>query len=114
VTSLEIAKCVGKVLDEKQGADIKILKVEDLTILADYFVIASGDNKILVKALSDEVDKRMAKMGIMPKKIEGESGGNWILHDYGDVIVHIFHKDARDFYSLDRLWADAKLIEVSE
>ncbi|NMA07008.1 MAG: ribosome silencing factor [Ruminococcaceae bacterium] len=114
MTPLEIAKHAGKILDEKNGTDIKILKVEDLTILADYFVIASGDNKILVKALSDEVDNRMAKMGITPKKIEGESSGNWILLDYGDVIVHIFHKEARDFYSLDRLWADAKLVEVSE
>ena len=112
MTSLQLANEIAKALDDKLGVDIKILKVENLTILSDYFVIVSGESSTQVRALADEVDRRLSAKGIEPKRIEGEPAGGWVLLDYSAVIVHVFYKDAREFYSLERLWADATEIEI--
>jgi len=112
MTGLELAKRAAEILDNKLGVDIKILKVEDLTIIADYFVIVSGQSVTQVGALFDEVEFALGQENIFPLRTEGTPSGGWVLLDYSTVILHIFHNEAREFYSLERLWADAKQIEV--
>jgi len=114
MTDIEILKEGIKALDSKKADDIKILKVRDLTILANYFVIAGGSSSTQVKALADEVDFRLGEKGLQPKSIEGKSSGNWIVLDYIDVVFHVFYKDTRDFYDLERLWQDAEEIDVAQ
>lgn len=111
--ALELAKNIARALDSKKGQDIKILKVEDLTVLSDYFVIASGNSTTQVGALADEVDFQMGNKGIEPLRVEGASSKNWILLDYGSVVVHVFYPEAREFYALERLWADAQPVDMS-
>ena len=110
--ALELAKEIARALDSKKGQDIQILKVEDLTVLADYFVIASGSSNTQVGALADEVEDRLTKLGVEPQKIEGRQSRSWVLLDYGTVIAHVFYPETRDFYALERLWADARPVEM--
>ncbi len=109
----EKATLAVKVLDKKQASDITCLKVTNLTILADYFIICSGNSSTQVKALADNVEDEFAKQGIHPTAREGRGGTDWLLLDYGDVIVHIFYKEMREFYGLDRLWDDAENIDIN-
>ena len=114
MTDIEILKTGVKALDSKKAHDIKIIKVKDLTILANYFVIASGTSTTQVKALADEVDFQLSQKGEQPKQIEGRQSANWIALDYIDVIFHVFCTDTREFYDLERLWQDGEEIEVSQ
>lgn len=114
MTSLETVKQVVKILDDKKADDIKVLKIGDLTIMADYFVIASTDNSTHVKALVDEVEYQLKEAGLPPLRTEGYQYANWVVLDYADVIVHVFHRETREYYNLDRLWADGTEIPVSE
>lgn len=104
---------VVKALDDKKAFDIKVIKIDDLTILGDYFIIASGSSSTQVKALADIVDEKLSENGIEPNHIEGKTSG-WILLDYGDVVIHVFSKDEREFYSLEKLWQDGKEIDISD
>ena len=104
---------IVSILDSKKAQDIKAIKIGDLTILADYFVIATGTSSTQVKMLTDEVDYQLGQMGIEPHKIEGYRSENWIVLDYTDVIVHIFHTETREFYGLERLWADGEQVDIS-
>ncbi|MCL2539752.1 MAG: ribosome silencing factor [Oscillospiraceae bacterium] len=112
MTGLELARAIAKTLDDKLGVDVRVLKVEDLTIIADYFVIVSGESSTQVRALAEETEHRLEALGIRPVKMEGEPKGGWVLMDYNTVLLHIFHSEAREFYSLERLWADAEPIEI--
>lgn len=112
MTPLEIAKIAVKALDDKKGGDIKLLEIKDLTILADYFVLATGTSTTQVKALAGEVEHQMEKQGLTLKSREGYDSGGWILLDYNSVIVHIFQPSTREFYALERLWADALPVET--
>lgn len=109
----ELAKKIAEILDNKKAQEIKVLKVRDLTVLADYFVIATGTSTTQVGALSDEVDFQLGQMGIEPLRVEGKKAGGWVLLDYGAVVVHVFHPEAREFYALERLWADADEVEIA-
>lgn len=113
MTDKEELEIVVKALDSKKADEITALEVGDLTILANYFVIASATSTTQVKALADEVEYRMQQAGVTPKSIEGAQARDWIVLDYIDVVVHVFHKEARDFYQLERLWADGKKIDIS-
>lgn len=114
MTSLELVKQIVKVLDEKKADDIQALKVDDLTIMADYFVIASANNSTHVKSLVDEVEYQLKEQGTAPLRVEGYQYANWIILDYGDVIVHVFHEETRNYYNLDRLWSDGKTVEIED
>ena len=109
----EAAKLAVRALDDKQGADIRLLKTEELTVLADYFVICTANSTTHVRTLYDEVDKRLSMAGQPPIRREGYRQGGWVLLDFGCVIVHLFLKEARDFYSLERLWGDAEEVDLS-
>ena len=112
--SREMAKKICDALADKKGEDIKVINISEVTVLADYFIIASGTNRNQVQAMADNVEEILAKEGMEPKQIEGYQSGNWILLDYQDVIVHIFDQENRLFYDLERFWRDGKSIAVEE
>lgn len=110
--SRDLALAAAKFLDDKKGEDIIILGIHRVSLIADYFVIVSGNSSVQVKALADEVSKKMEQMGKKIHHIEGYNEAKWVLLDYGDIVIHIFHKDTRQFYDLERLWGDAEKIEL--
>lgn len=97
---------------EKKGIDIVLLDVLGLTTIADYFLICSGESERQVKALSEAIMESLLKKGVAPVSIEGDKAFLWVLIDYSDLIVHIFRKEAREFYALEKLWADAARIDI--
>ncbi len=100
-----MASEIAEILDNKKAQDIVIIKVGDLTIISDYFVVASAGSTTHVQTLAGEVQQKMfEKQGLKPARVEGEREGRWIVLDYGEVLVHLFHRDERDFYQLERLW----------
>ena len=111
MTALERAKQVADILDSKKGEEIKILHIGDLTTIGDYFVVATGNSTTQVRALADAVDEKLSAEGLEPRRIEGYQSCQWILMDYSDVIVHVFLREAREFYALERLWSDAPVID---
>ena len=111
---LELSTAIAKILDTKKAHDVKVLKIEDLTIVTDYIVIATGTSTTQVKALADEVEYQLeTQHGMSPSRVEGYESKNWILMDYDTVIVHVFHPEARNYYNLDKLWADGEEIELN-
>ena len=101
-------------MEEKKAQDVKIIDIEHISTLADYFVIASGTNRNQVQAMADNVEEMLGKAGFEPKQIEGYQNANWILMDYGDVVLHLFDEENRLFYDLERIWRDGKLIGKEE
>ena len=114
MTPKEMALLLAQAMDSKKGKDIRVLETDGVTTLADYFVLCSGSSAPQLKALADVCEKALKDAGEPPHHIEGHRGGTWILQDYGDVVVHVFDKEARAFYDLDRLWADAKTVDLSD
>lgn len=112
--SKEMTKIAYEALEEKKGEDIRVIEIGDISIIADYFVIATGNNSAQVTALVDSVENSLEKQGHRPKRIEGINTASWVLMDYGDVIIHIFSKEDRLFYDLERIWRDGKLVESAE
>ena len=102
----ELAEAVAQALDAKKARDIKVLHVEDKTVIAEYFVICTGNSSTQVKALASEVEYRMEQRGVLPYSVEGRDNNSWILVDFSNVIVHVFSRDAREFYNLDKLYED--------
>jgi len=113
MTSLEIAKESVKILDDKKAMDLKVIGIKDISVLADYFVLTTGTSSTHVKALADEVEFKLKEIGINPEHIDGYRSNTWIILDYSDVIIHVFTPDAREFYSLDRLWQDGENVDIS-
>lgn len=114
MTDIEIVKTAVKALDSKKAQNIKIIKVDELTILANYFIIANGTSSTQVKSLADEVDYKLSEQGLEPHRTEGYNGSNWIVLDYLDVVVHVFHTETREFYDLERLWQDGEIIPTED
>lgn len=108
----EMLKIAYNALDEKKGINVIAIDINEISILADYFLIASGSNPNQVHALCDNVSEKMGKAGYSTKRTEGYNNANWILMDYGDIIIHIFDKESRSFYDLERIWADGKTVEM--
>ena len=102
----ELALLAANALDDKRAQDIVVLKVDEMTVITDYMVIATGRSVPQVKALADNVEEEMAKAGAFPKRREGYTEGRWCVLDYGGVMVHVFHEQDREYYQLERLWAD--------
>lgn len=113
MSSLETAKLAVRALDSKKGLEIKLVKIQDISSIADYFVIATGTSNTHVKALADEVQFKLDQEGISVSHIEGYRSDSWILLDYVDVIVHVFSEEAREYYDLERLWQDGEQIDIS-
>ena len=107
----EMARIAYSALDEKKGEDIKIIDIGDVSVIADYFIIANGSNESQVRALVDSVETELNKAGYFVKQIEGYGLGNWVLLDFGDIIVHVFDKENRLFYDLERIWRGGKTLD---
>lgn len=114
MTSLEQARKIVQVMDSKKAKDIRLIKIEGISSLGDYFVVASASNTTQVKAIADEVEDEMTKLGLEPNRVEGRQSAQWILMDYYDVMVHVFLDEARNFYNLERLWSDAPQLDISD
>ena len=110
----ELTKLMIEALEDKKAEDIRVIVISKVSVIADYFVIASGNNRNQVQALADNVAETCGRVGVAEKQIEGYDSANWILMDYSDVIVHIFSKEDRLFYDLDRIWRDGVLIEKDQ
>ena len=110
-----MAKLAYAALSEKKGGDIKIIDIHEVSVMADYFIIADGSNLNQVQAMADNVEEKMAEAGYQVRQTEGYQSANWILLDYGDVIVHAFNREDRLFYDLERIWRDGKtFVDVNE
>ena len=111
-TTKEIAHKIAAAACDKKAKDILLLNMENISPVTDYFIIASGNNDNQVRAMVDNVDEEMHKIGKNPTHIEGYRSGDWVLMDYEDIIVHVFNKDNRLFYDLERIWRDGKVVEL--
>ena len=109
----EMARLAYKALDERKGEDIKVIDISEVSILADYFIIANGTNDSQVRALVESVEEELGKAGYEVKQREGYGLGNWVLLDFGDIIVHVFDRENRLFYDLERIWRDGKTVDVT-
>ncbi len=112
--SRELAKLACEALAEKKADNIKVIDIKDISVMADYFVLADGENQNQLQAMQDAVDEALYKAGIQVKQVEGNSHSTWILMDYRDIIVHIFSKEDRLFYDLERIWRDGIIIDANE
>ena len=110
----EMVRIACKALDDKKAKDIKIIDIHEVSVIADYFVIASASNQNQVQAMVDNVQEELFKAGYEMKQMEGYREGNWILLDFGDIIIHIFDKENRLFYDLERIWKDGKEVSIEE
>lgn len=113
LTPAEIAGIAARALDDKKARDVKILKTAEQTVIADYFVICNGTSSTHIKALVDEVDRKLSEAGEPPIRREGLRSDIWVLMDFGSVIVHVFTDEARKFYNLERLWSDSEEVPLS-
>ncbi len=107
-------KTIVGAMENRKAINIKVLKIDKLTAVADYFVICNGTSVTQIKAIADEVEFKLEQAGVVVSHREGYSSGNWILLDYDSVVVHIFHPTARDYYNLEKLWADADEIDTAQ
>lgn len=108
--SIEMVKTAYAALTDKKGEDISIIDIRKVSVMADYFIIASGTNANQVQAMVDNVEEELGKKGFICKQVEGYQSANWILMDCGDIIVHVFDRENRLFYDLERIWRDGKTI----
>ena len=113
VPSRELAEIAVKALDSKKGKEIRLIRIDKITTLAEYFVICTGTSNTQINALCDAVEKELTEKGEEPLHREGYRGGTWVLLDYGCVVVHVFNDEARKFYSLEHLWADGEEVDLS-
>ena len=114
MNSKEIARMACEALEDKKALEVKIINIEKVSTLADYFIIASGSNRNQVQAMADNVEEILGRAQIEPKQIEGTRNSSWILMDYGDLIIHVFDEENRLFYDLERIWRDGKVLEMEE
>lgn len=118
MSDIEISKKMAEIaidaLEDRKGEDIRVIDISEISTLADYFIIAAGTNRNQVQALADNVQEKLGRAGYISKNVEGYDSANWILIDFGDIIVHVFDSENRLFYDLERIWRDGKLIEASD
>ena len=107
-----MAKLTIQALEDKKAEDIKVIDISEVSVIADYFIIANGTNRSQIQAMADNVEETLGRAGYPLKQIEGYQNANWVLLDFNDVIIHIFDKENRLFYDLERIWRDGKLIET--
>lgn len=109
-----LALRIAEILDDRKAKDIKIINVNKKTVIADYFVIAGGSSRTQVNALADEVEYKLGLDGIDPTRVEGRGDGSWVLLDFDSVLVHVFGRESRDFYKLEKLWAEGTPVEYTQ
>jgi ribosome-associated protein len=114
MTSKDYCKLAIEALEDRKAEDIKVIDINEISPVADYFIIADGNNQNQIQAMRDAVDEALSKAGLQIKQVEGNSASTWILMDYGDIVIHIFSKEDRLFYDLERIWRDGKIMEAAD
>lgn len=114
MNSNEMSKIAIAALDDKKAKDIKVIDISNVSVMADYFIIASGTNRNQVQAMADCVEEKLHEQGIHPRQVEGYQAANWILMDFNDIIVHVFNEEDRLFYNLEKIWMDGKVIAIED
>ncbi len=109
----EMAKMAIETLEDKKAEDIRVIDISQVSVLADYFIIANGSNRSQIQALSDSVEEKLGRAGYPVKQMEGYETANWVLLDFGDIMVHIFDHENRIFYDLERIWRDGKIVDTN-
>lgn len=112
MNTIDMVKLVIEALEDKKAEDIKVIDISEVSVIADYFIIAGGSNRSQIQALCDNVSEKLGRNGCHVKQTEGYDTANWVLLDFGDVIVHIFDKENRLLYDLERIWRDGKQVEL--
>lgn len=112
MNTIENVKTIINALEDKKAENIQIIDISEVSSVADYFVIANGTNKSQVQALADHVSEKLGRNGVYAKQTEGYNSANWILLDYTDIVIHIFDKESRGFYDLERIWRDGKVVSL--
>ncbi|MGN0333433.1 MAG: ribosome silencing factor [Lachnospiraceae bacterium] len=110
--AMDMVQTIYDALEDKKGEDIKVIDISEISVMSDYFIISNGNSDSQVNALVENVIEKMHRAGYSLKQQEGGRSGSWVLLDYGDVIVHIFDKENRSFYNLERVWNDGKVIDM--
>ncbi len=113
-TSQDMVKLALQALEERKGEDIRILNISEVSVLADYFIIASANNNLHLKALRDIAEEKLERAGFELKNVEGDENTPWILMDFGDIVIHLFDHDCRMFYDLERIWRDGRVVSSDE
>lgn len=114
MTSKELAKIAVSALEDKKAEDLRVIDVSNVSIMTDYFIIGSGSSQTQVKALANNVEEKLREVKVHPRQIEGYQSAGWILMDFNDIIVHVFHNDERLFYNLEKIWLDGKQIDPAD
>lgn len=114
MNTAELCKIAVEALEDRKAEDVKVIDIREISPIADYFIIANGTNQNQIQAMRDAADEALYKAGLTVKRVEGNQNSTWILMDYGDIIIHIFSKEDRLFYDLERVWRDGKEIDVKE
>ena len=114
MTAKELAKIAVNALEDRKAEDVTVIDISEISPIADYFIIANGTNQNQLQAMRDAVDEALYKAGVKVQQVEGNQNSTWILMDYGDIIIHIFSKEDRLFYDLERTWRDGKIVDASE
>ena len=114
MTAKELAKIAVNALEDRKAEDVTVIDISEISPIADYFIIANGTNQNQLQAMRDAADEALYKAGVKVQQVEGNQNSTWILMDYGDIIIHIFSKEDRLFYDLERTWSDGKIVDASE
>lgn len=114
MTSSEYCKVAVAALEDRKAEDVTVIDIREVSPVADFFIIANGNNQNQIQAMKDACDEALYKAGLKVRQIEGNSSSTWILMDYNDIIIHIFSKEDRLFYDLERIWRDGKIVDVNE
>ncbi|MCH5274223.1 MAG: ribosome silencing factor [Lachnospiraceae bacterium] len=112
--SKAMAKLAIAALEDKKAEDIRLIDISEVSVMADFFIIANGANRSQIQAMADNVEETLGRAGYALRQVEGYNTANWVLMDFGDVIIHVFDKENRLFYNLERIWRDGKMIEKDE
>ena len=112
LTPMELLKAAAAVLSGRKAEDITAIDIRGVSILADYFLLCTGNSTTQVRTLAEELEYRLSEQGVEPRRIEGAQTASWVILDYGDVVIHVFHRETRSFYNLERLWADGRPVDL--
>lgn len=114
MTANEYCRVAVTALEDRKAEDVQVIDIREISTVADYFILATGNNQNQIQAMRDACDEALHLAGLPVKQVEGNSNSTWILMDYGDIIIHIFSREDRLFYDLERIWRDGKLVNISE
>ncbi len=109
----EAVKMIVNAIEDKKGEEVRVIDISKVSVIGDFFIIASGNNRSQIQAIADDISEKLGRAGLEQKNIEGYQNANWVLIDFGDIIVHLFDQENRSFYDLDRIWRDGDTVDVA-